>query len=178
MSMVRPASEEDLPRIAAIYSHWVEHTAVTFDLVAPSVAEWGERFAGAREGRYPWLVADAGGDVAGYATTAAFRSKPAYRSTVETTIYLEPTRVRHGLGRELYAALLDEAAARGFHLAAAGITLPNAASVGLHEALGFTSVGVFTEVGHKLGAWRDVGWWQRRLADRESAVAAAGRPAP
>ncbi len=103
-----------------------------------------------------------GGELLGYASTSKFGEKPAYRSTIEMTIYLREDARGRGIGRPLYELALREAA-RSFHLAVAGITLPNEASVALHEQLGFTRIGVFEEVGHKLGHWRDVGWWQLRL---------------
>jgi phosphinothricin acetyltransferase len=137
---------------------------VTFDLERPTLADWRRRWQEAATLSHPWLVSERHGSVVGYATAAAFRPKAAYRTTVETTIYIAMDVVGQGLGRPLYERLLHEAASCSFHLATAGITLPNPASVALHERLGFTRVGVFTEVGHKLGAWRDVGWWQRKLA--------------
>ncbi len=141
---------------------------MTFDVEPLPVTTWRERFAGAREAGRPWRVAEAedGGGVVGYATASAFRPKAAYGATVETTIYLAPGRGGHGLGTALLGALLAACADAGFHRAVAGVTLPNPASVALHERLGFTPVGVFSEVGHKHGAWHDVGWWQLRLDER------------
>jgi phosphinothricin acetyltransferase len=161
---IRAVRDDDLPAIASIYAHYVEHTYITFELAAPSLKDWTEKRAAARAAGHPWLVADIGerGGVVGYATCSTFNPKPAYRSTVETTIYLAEPAVGQGIGRPLYEALLAEAAGP-FHVALAAIALPNPRSVALHERLGFTAVGVLEEVGHKLGAWRDVGWWQRRL---------------
>jgi phosphinothricin acetyltransferase len=161
---IRAAREEDLPAVAAIYAHYVEHTAITFDLEAPTVDAWRDRLRLAGEAGHPWFVACSADDaVVAYATTSAFRPKPAYRSTVETTIYVQPEHVGHGVGRPLYDALLREAASRSFHRAVAGMTLPNAGSLALHEAVGFSRVGVFEQVGHKLGRWHDVAWFQRPL---------------
>jgi L-amino acid N-acyltransferase YncA len=160
---VRPATDADLEEIARIYAHYVERTPATFDVDAPSLDEWGRRWDTAQEANRPWYVSEAADGVAGFVVMSGFRPKGAYRATVETTIYLDPEAVGHGLGRPLYAEALDEAARRGFHVAVAGITLPNRGSVDLHESLGFTKVGVFEEVGHKHGDWRDVSWWQRRL---------------
>jgi phosphinothricin acetyltransferase len=159
---IRAFSEGDLPAIASIYAHYVERTYVTFELDPPSLDAWTDRHRAARSSGHPWLVADGEDGVVGYAMCSTFNPKPAYRSTVETTIYLAEPAVGQGIGRPLYEALLREAAA-SFHVALAAIALPNPRSVALHERLGFTAVGVLEEVGHKLGAWRDVGWWQRRL---------------
>lgn len=155
--------EADLAAVAAIYAHYVETAYATFDLEAPDEATWRARLDSTRRAGRPWLVADLGGEIAGYATMSSFRSKPAYDSTVESTVYLRSDATGRGLGRPLYATALQRAAAGGFHLAVAGIALPNPSSVALHERLGFAPVGVFSEVGHKHGAWRDVGWWQLRL---------------
>ncbi len=161
--MIRATEHGDLAVIAEIYDHYVLRTSATFDLEAPPVAEWQRRWRSALSLGQPWMVTEEDGVVAGFASLSSFRPKAAYRSTVETTIYLADDHVGHGLGRPLYEATLREAAARGFHLAVAGITLPNRRSVLLHEALGFVSVGVFEEVGYKHDAWRDVGWWQLSL---------------
>ena len=172
----RAAAEADLEAVAAIYAHYVEHTAATFDLAAPTPAEWRAKWADAQRAGYPWAVLEDGGAVAGYAAFGSFRPKPAWRPTVESTIYLAPAVVGRGLGRPLYEHALGAAAAAGFHIAVAGITLPNRASVALHEALGFTPVGVIEEAGHKLGGWRDVGWWQKRLGALRPPGAATRSP--
>ena len=160
--MNREAAEADLAAVARIYAHYVAETVVTFDVEPLGVEGWREKWQ-AREADHPWFVFEDAGEVLGYAIAGAFRPKAAYRPTVETTIYLDPRAVGRGAGRSLYSALLAEAGRRGFHLAVAGATLPNEASVRLHETLGFTKVGVYTEVGHKFGEWHDVGWWQRLL---------------
>jgi L-amino acid N-acyltransferase YncA len=157
---MRPVEAADLPAIAAIYAHYVEHSYATFDLEPPTAADWRTRFDGARALAHPWVIRE---DGAGYAIAATFNVRPAWRTTVSTAIYLDPAQRRRGLGRPLYAALLDAARDGGFHVAVAGIALPNDASVALHEGLGYEPVGVMREVGHKFGVWRDVGYWQRRL---------------
>ena len=162
-AVVRPTAEADLDAIAAIYAHYVHSSAVTFHTEAPPAEDWRQRLLSAAETRHPWLVSEVDGEVVGFAYASAFRPRQAYALTAETTVYIRPETVGRGLGRPLYARLLDEATERGFHLAVAGITLPNDASVALHEGVGFEPVGVFREVGHKLGAWHDVGWWQRAL---------------
>jgi phosphinothricin acetyltransferase len=160
---VRLALAGDLAAMARIYSYYVESTPQTFDLDPPSAADWRQRWEVAREAERPWFVTEADGGVVGFVLMSGFRPKAAYARTVECTIYLDPAAVGDGLGRPLYEAALAEAARRGFHVAVAGITLPNRGSVALHESLGFERVGVFREVGHKLGEWRDVSWWQRML---------------
>jgi phosphinothricin acetyltransferase len=111
---------------------------------------------------HSWLVAVLDGQLAGYAYGSPHRSRAAYASSCDVAVYVEPAYARQGVGRALYAALVPVLAGK-YHAAFAGIALPNAASVGLHEAMGFTPVGIYREVGWKLGGWRDVGWWQRLL---------------
>jgi len=160
---VRPATAVDLPAIAGIYAYYVDHTPATFDVDPPTLEDWGVRWETAAAAARPWFVTEMDSGVVGFVVTSGFRPKAAYHATIETTIYLDRPAIGRGLGRPLYEAALREASERGFHLAVAGITLPNRGSVALHEGLGFTKVGVFEEVGHKLGDWRDVSWWQLRL---------------
>jgi L-amino acid N-acyltransferase YncA len=161
---LRLATADDAAAIASIYAPYVTGTAVSFETEPPDEAEMRARI-GASGDLYPWLVAtDAGGDLLGYAYACAFRVRRAYRFSVETTVYVAESAQRRGVGRELYAALLPVLEAQGFTQAIAAITLPNEASVRLHEAHGFQSAGVYSEVGWKLGAWRSVGLWQRALA--------------
>jgi L-amino acid N-acyltransferase YncA len=112
---------------------------------------------------HAWLVAEIGGVVAGYAYGSPHRTRAAYASSCDVAVYVDPAHARQGLGRALYSELLPRLASKGFHAAFAGIALPNDASIALHEAMGFTPVGIYREVGWKLGGWRDVGWWQRLL---------------
>jgi phosphinothricin acetyltransferase len=161
--VIRPAVPEDLARIAAIYGHYVEQTYATFETDPLTPEQWSLKWETARERNHPWFVSEQSGEVHGYAAAATFNPRPAYRFTVETSVYLQHERVGQGLGRALYEDLLAEAERRDFHLAVAGIALPNERSVALHESLDFQLVGVFREVGYKLGDWRDVGWWERPL---------------
>jgi len=112
---------------------------------------------------HAWLVAERDGAVAGYAYGSPHRERAAYSSSCDVAVYVDPVHARQGIGRALYAQLLPLLATRGFHAAFAGIALPNEGSVALHETMGFTPVGIYREVGWKLGGWRDVGWWQRLL---------------
>ena len=149
---------------AAIYAPAVTSSASSFEEVAPDAAEMSRRIATTLPQR-PWLVADTDDGLAGYAYAAAHRSRSAYRWAVDVSVYVDPARRRQGTGRRLYSSLLEQLTAQGFRIACAGIALPNEASVALHEALGFTPVGIYRQIGYKLGRWWDVGWWQRPLGD-------------
>jgi L-amino acid N-acyltransferase YncA len=135
---------------------------ISFEIEAPDADEMTRRIAeyGAS---HAWLVAEDSGEVAGYAYGSAHRTRAAYASSCDVAVYVHPAHSRQGVGRALYAELLPLLADKGLHAAFAGIALPNEASVGLHEAMGFTPVGIYREVGWKMGGWRDVGWWQRLL---------------
>lgn len=161
--IIRLASAADATAIAAIYAEYVRDTVITFEIEpAPDAAEFGRRLAAVGQ-RWPWLVAEDAGRVLGYAYAGEHRSRAAYRWDVDAGIYLAPAAHRRGLGRRLYGALFALLRLQGYYNAYAGITLPNAASVGLHEAVGFVPVGIYREVGYKHGAWHDVGWWGLRL---------------
>ncbi len=162
--IIRPAARADLPRLTEIYNYYVIHTPVTFDLEPYTVerrAAWFEQFAA--QGRYRLLVAEENEVVIGYAGTTRFRVKPAYDTTVETTIYCGKEAVGKGVGRMLYAALFDALAGENINRLVGGYTLPNAASAKLHEHFGFKPVGIFTEVGFKFGRYWDVQWTERAL---------------
>ena len=161
---IRRATPDDAAAIADIYAPYVHESAITFETEPPGPAEIAARMTDGA-GLYPWLVAEEEeGEVAGYAYAAAFRTRAAYRFSVETTVYLRPDAQGRGLGTELYRPLLDILERQGFTQAIAAIALPNAASVRLHERLGFRHAGTYHQVGWKLGSWIDVGLWQRPLA--------------
>ena len=160
----RTATRTDIPRLTEIYNHYVIHTPVTFDLEPYTVErrmEWFAQFA--PTGRHRLLVAEENGIVLGYGGTTRFRAKPAYDTTVETTIYTAPEAVGKGLGKKLYAALFEALASENVHRLVGGFTLPNAGSQKLHEYFGFKNVGVFSEVGYKFGKYWDVQWTERPL---------------
>jgi phosphinothricin acetyltransferase len=136
---------------------------ITFEEEPVSEAEMGRRIAEVTKRPLPWLVAEADGAVVGYAYATPWRPRSAYRFSVESTVYLEAGAVGRGTGRALYAALLDDLKARGVHCVIGGIALPNPASVGLHERMGFRKVGHLEEVGWKQERWVDVGYWELRL---------------
>ncbi len=160
MPVIRLATVADAAEIAAIYQPFVAGTAVSFEREAPEAAQIEGRML---EGRgYPWLVATEADSVVGYAYAGPHRKRAAYDWTVETSAYLAADARGRGLGKALMTHLLDALTAQGFGLALAGCTLPNDASVGLHQHLGFETVGVYPRVGFKLGQWHDV-WWGAKL---------------
>lgn len=161
---IRTAAVADAAALREIYRPYVETTAVSFELEVPSIEEVQRRIAAA-VGGWSWLVADVDGLLVGYAYGSAHRGREAYRSSVETSAYVREDLHRQGIGRALYTQLLSELSERGFASAFAGITLPNDASVGFHESLGFQPIGVFPRVGQKLGAYHDVAWFYRSLQD-------------
>jgi L-amino acid N-acyltransferase YncA len=160
---LRPVTAADAEPIVAIYNHFIETSVITFEEQVISADEMRRRIADVQKAGLPWLVVEEEGAVAGYAYAAPWRTRSAYRFSVETTIYLHPDFARRGLGTFIYNQLLTELKACGMHLAIGGITLPNEASVSLHERCGFEKVGHFKEVGYKLGEWLDVGYWQRKI---------------
>lgn len=160
---VRVATLDDAPAIAAIYAPVVEDTPISFEWEAPSVEEMGSRIEKTLM-RFPWLVSlDDSGNVDGYVYAGPHRERAAYQWSVDVTAYVREDARRAGVGRRLYCALFAELRTLGYCQAFAGIALPNAASIALHEALGFTPIGIYRNVGFKLGQWRDVGWWQKSL---------------
>jgi len=157
-------ADADAAALLEIYRPFIESSSASFELVVPSVAEFAERIRRAQRA-HEWLVAEAGGELLGYAYAGAHREREAYRYSVETSVYLSPRGRGRGIGRVLYERLFAMLADRGYCNAVAGITLPNQASVRFHEQMGFTPVGVYHGVGFKFGAWRDVAWYERRLRD-------------
>ena len=165
MPRIRLASPADAERVAAIYAPSVGGRATSFEAEPPSATEMMHRIE--TYGAFaPWLVLEEDHGVVGYAYACAHRDRAAYRWSVDVSVYVDGTTQRRGVGRALYDTLLRLLPLQGFCVAHAGITLPNAASVGLHEAVGFTKVGVYEAVGWKHGAWHDVGWWRRPLRER------------
>jgi phosphinothricin acetyltransferase len=162
MPAVRTAHAHDLAALTTIYNHYVVHTPITFD-VAPFAPDerrgWFDEHR--PTGRHRLLVAEDQGQVVGYASTSRWRPKPAYETTVESSVYVHPDLVGRGIGRQLYTALFDAIAGEDVRTIVAGVALPNDASVGLHERCGFVRVGVFREVGRKFDRLWDVAWFQR-----------------
>jgi phosphinothricin acetyltransferase len=174
---LRPCTPADAEQIHAIYAPVVEETAISFEYTPPSIAEMRRRIA-ETIATHPWLVAEVSGRTVGYAYAHRHRERAAYQWTAETSVYISREVRRAGLGRVLYTGLLAQLQLMGFYNACAGITLPNPASVGLHEALGFRPVGVYPRLGWKFGGWHDVGWWIKRLRDDDSPEIRGRGPAP
>jgi phosphinothricin acetyltransferase len=159
---IRPADpQRDGAACAAIYAPSVEATPISFELVPPDAAEFGARIAKYSK-RHQFLVAEEAGEVIGYAYACQWAERPAYRWSVETSIYIDGAHQGKGIGRVLYAELFDRLRAQRFRIAVAGITLPNPASIRLHESLGFEPIGALRDIGWKDG-WHDVGYWQLYL---------------
>ena len=164
--LIRLAVAADAAATAAIYAPYVSGTAVSFEEVPPDAEEMARRLAGDGQGLHPWLVAELDGRVTGFASSSPFRTRPSYRWTVETGVYLAPEAQGQGLGGKLMARMIGLLTRQGFTSVVAGITLPNPASVALHERLGFAPCATYRETGFKLGEWRTVQVFARGLAPR------------
>lgn len=165
MVLIRSAGLADAAAIARVYAPFVEQSRASFEEVAPDADEIGQRLAGGVI-RYPWFVAEIDEAVVGFTSSTAFRQRSAYRWAVETGVYVSQELQRRGVARALMQRQIAELSRRGFVTAIASITLPNTASVGFHEALGYTNVGLIRGAGFKLGQWADIGYWQRDLSER------------
>jgi phosphinothricin acetyltransferase len=161
-AILRTATTADGQQIAGIYAPSVAIAATSFEMRPPTGAEMARRVADSLV-THPWLVADRSGVLLGYARAGRFRDRAAYDWSVEMSVYISADAHRSGIGRALYTAMFEILVLQGYYVAYAGATLPNAASVGLHESLGFTLIGIFRAAGNKFDAWHDVGWWQRLL---------------
>lgn len=175
--MIRHADpSRDAAACAAIYAPHVLEGIASLEEVAPDAREMAERIE--RISRtHTWLVAEVAGAIAGYAYSSRHHERAAYRWSTDVTVYLDARYRRRGIGRALYSALFELAGRQGYYVACAGITLPNQASVALHESMGFTPVGVYRGVGFKHGQWWDVGWWQLQLRERGPAGSSPVEPA-
>ncbi|WP_299587830.1 arsinothricin resistance N-acetyltransferase ArsN1 family B [uncultured Microbulbifer sp.] len=161
--MIRPAEQKDANAIATIYNHFILNTSATFEEQEVSEDEIINRIKFIRNSNLPWLVKQIHGEVIGYAYASKWRERSAYRFSVESTVYIANNMKSKGLGTELYSALFTQLKERNIHNIIGGITLPNPASVALHEKLGMKKVAHFEKVGFKFGQWLDVGYWQAQL---------------
>src|ERR1700761_8154974 len=163
---IRPATDADLPAITAIYEHAVLKGTATFELIPPDLAEMRRRFDALMEGGFPYLVAVLDGRVVGYAYAGAYRPRPAYRFTVENSVYLQPASHRRGIGQQLLQRLIAESEARGYRQMIAVIgDSANAGSIGVHTRCGFQMIGTHPNVGFKFNRWLDTVMMQLPLGD-------------
>ena len=165
-SNIRLATEADAERILAIYSPFVTDTVISFETVEPSIADIRQRIRETTQ-FFPWLVYTQSEKVVGYAYATKHSARAAYQWSVDVSVYVNSVFHGIGIGKALYVSLIKILEDQGFYNAYGIITLPNAASVGLHEKMGFVRIGVFREVGFKHRAWRDVGWWQLDLKPKD-----------
>ena len=164
LQTIRPGVLDDLPALTEIYNHYVLTSNATFDIEPFTVAarrSWFDHYA--PTGRHRLLVAEQDDVLLGYATSSPLRAKPAYDTSVETTVYCRPDAVGLGLGSRLYVELLEALREQDLHRAYAGVALPNDASVALHRRLGYAPLGVYREVGRKFGRYWDVQWFELAL---------------
>lgn len=155
--MIRPATSQDAQAILDIYSHYVYNSHSTFELIPPSLTYMEDKI---RNAQHPWLVYEEQGQVIGYAYAIHWKMREAYKRTCETSVYLHHEAGGKGIGAKLYQALMDILKEQGYHAIIGGISLPNDASVRLHEKLGFKKIAEFKEVGYKFDRWIDVGYWE------------------
>jgi len=169
---VRPAAEGDLAEVCKIVNHFIENSFFNFRTEPQAVDEWRSDWRRLHS-QFPWLVAT-DDRVVGVAYAAPWNGRAAYQWTAEATVYVDPSRHRRGVGDALYTELLSRLRRQGFHSVVGVIALPNEPSVRLHERHGFTPVGQLVEAGYKLGAWRDVGFWQCTLGDGDGGITGVG----
>jgi L-amino acid N-acyltransferase YncA len=168
---IRPADITDLPAVTDIYAHAVRHGTATFELIPPDLTEMTRRFRALMDGGFPYFVAVLDGRVVGYAYATAYRPRPAYRFTVENSVYLQPAIHRRGIGRQLLQRLIAECVARGFRQMVAVIgDSANAGSIGVHTKCGFQMIGIHPNVGLKFGRWLDTVMMQLALGEGASTV--------
>ena len=162
-TVIREVKKEDAGDIARIYNPYILNSVITFEEIPVTEEIIAGRIEAEISAGYPYLVLEVEQKVVGYAYAGVWRTRAAYRQTVESTVYLEQGLIGKGYGTLLYRALIDELRKKEFHVVLGGITLPNPASVALHEKMGFKKVAHFTEVGYKFNRWLDVGFWQLNL---------------
>ena len=164
--LFRFASEDDAAQLLDVYAPYVRNTAVSFEYEVPSLQEFMERIRAVTQ-NYPYLICEVGGRIAGYAYAQRQRERAAYGWNAELSVYLRQAYVRRGIGRAFYTALLDILHMQGVENVYGCVTVPNAGSERLHEAMGFRRIGVFHRTGYKLGAWHDVAWFEKRIGEAE-----------
>jgi phosphinothricin acetyltransferase len=160
----------DADACAELYAPYVSDGVISLGETPPSAGEMAARIEHVTA-RFPWLVAELEGEVVGYAYASEHRARTSYRWAADTTVYIASGHRRRGIGRALYRALLPLLVKQGLYVACAGVTLPNEASVGLHESFGFRPVGVYRKIGFKYGQWLDTGWFEVVLREQASGTA-------
>lgn len=160
--MIRSANPADAGAIAGIYNHYILHTAISFEQEPVSGLDMRSRIADVQR-KFPWLVYEEDGAIAGYAYATPWKNRGAYQQSAEPTIYVDKAKLGKGIGARLYEPLLQALRDRDLHVVMAGIALPNDGSVAIHERFGFVKVGHYREIGRKFGRWVDVGYWQLML---------------
>ncbi len=163
IAAIRAAASSDARAVAAIYNHYVAETVITFEERPVHADEMARRIGDVQSASLPWLVAEENGQIVGYAHAAPWKTRSAYRFSVEITVYVAPDKVGHGIGSMLYRHLFTILQTLDVHAVIGGIALPNEASVALHEKLGLEKVAHFQQVGFKFNKWVDVGYWERIL---------------
>ena len=166
-TIIRLANENDASPMLAIYTPIVRETTISFELQPPSETEFQQRIESYQQ-QIPWLVCEIDGEVVGYAYASPYRPRAAYQWSVESSVYVSENHRRKGIAKALYTALFKLLQLQGFYNVVAAIALPNQPSVAIHEAVGFTPVGVLHRVGFKFGKWHDVGYWQLSLQPEQS----------
>jgi phosphinothricin acetyltransferase len=161
--VIREAYDSDSEAITAIYNHYIRNSVATFEEEETDSVEMADRIRKVVRAGLPWVVAEEGGEIRGYAYAAPWNSRAAYKHTAEVTVYISQSFVSSGLGNQLYTNLFSQLPERKIHCVIAGITLPNSPSVAIHEKFGMQKSGEFKEVGYKFGKWHDVGYWTVQL---------------
>jgi len=167
MVKLRIATKADGAALAAIYAYYVENTAITFEYVAPTAEEFGERIAHKLE-KYPYIIAEENGRAVGYAYADMYRERAAFNWSCELSVYVDKSETGKGTGRRLYNALVELLRLQGFTSVVASITYPNEASVALHEKMGFSHLGTMHNIGFKFGRWYSLVWMEKHLCDHSN----------
>lgn len=171
---IRFAKLTDAPAILGIYAPYITDTPVTFEYIVPTLSEFSERIDLIQQ-QFPYLVAEEDGKILGYAYASRHRDRIAYQWSVEASVYIHPSGHRRGIARTLYATLFDLLRKQGYFNVYAGITMPNEPSEAFHQAMGFSLIGVYPNIGYKQGKWHDVCWYQLALQNHEDVPA---KPSP
>lgn len=161
---IRLAKASDSTCILEIYAPYIKDTVISFEYEVPDITAFKERMANIQS-RYPYLVCEVNGDIAGYAYASRHRDREAYSWSVDASVYVAPKFHRKNIGKTLYTALFEILKLQGYYNVYAGVTVPNVKSEGLHEAIGFKPVGIYHNVGYKFGRWHDVKWYELKLRE-------------